>query len=130
MPIKGEVYITEFHGGTKNTILFYGKFLYLGSPIAGTAFRSYYWEKIKDGLLSADLTKTQMASRLSSDTFAPFSEIFAMQITVQDSFGYTNIYVCHAKQIAIYVFKGRHCLFCMYTPGLHFPWEDASTAIV
>lgn len=38
-----------------------------------------------------------MASRLSSDTFAPFSEIFAMQITVQDSFGYTNIYVCHAK---------------------------------
>lgn len=41
--------------------------------------------------------KTQMASRLSSDTFAPFFEIFAMQITVRDSFGYTNIYVCHAK---------------------------------
>lgn len=38
-----------------------------------------------------------MASRLSSDISAPFFEISAMQITVQDSFGYTNIYVCHAK---------------------------------
>lgn len=38
-----------------------------------------------------------MASRLSSDTSAPCFEIFAMQITVQDSFGYTNIYVCPAK---------------------------------
>lgn len=34
------------------------------------------------------------------DTFAPVSEKkkkFAMQMSVQDSFGYTNVYVCCAK---------------------------------
>lgn len=38
-----------------------------------------------------------MSSRLSSDASAPFFETFAMQITIQDSFGYANIYVCHVK---------------------------------
>lgn len=77
-------------------ILFYGKFLYLGVQLQGTAFQLITGEKNKRWITLWS-NKTQMASRLSSDTFAPFSEIFAMQITVQDSFGYTNIYVCHAK---------------------------------
>ena len=68
----------------------------LESNCKGLHFNSYYQGKNKRWITLWS-NKTQMASRLSSDTFAPFSEIFAMQITVQDSFGYTNIYVCHAK---------------------------------
>lgn len=52
-------------------------------------------KKIKDGLLS-ELMKLKWLADWA-DTFAPVFEVFAMQITVQDSFGYTNIYVCCVK---------------------------------
>lgn len=78
-------------------ILFYGKFLCLGVQLQRTAFQLLLLgKKIKDGLLS-DLTKLKWLADWALIPLLHFSEIFAMQITVQDSFGYTNIYVCHAK---------------------------------
>lgn len=60
------------------------------------SFNSYYWKKNKRWITLWS-NETQVASRLNFDIFAPLFDTFAMQITVQDFFAYTNIYVWHAK---------------------------------